>query len=81
MLELPKSRLQPILEQLDEKISPEKVLEQVMFVHQSMLPYGVSPLKYVAFLDTYLNLFEKNGVHTAHKNTNERENLPCGITQ
>lgn len=60
MVQVPVNRLKPILSNLGSEINPKQLIEQVLFIHASMLSSGATPLKYIAFLDTHVKIFEEN---------------------
>mmetsp|Transcript_41826 Transcript_41826/g.82044 ORF Transcript_41826/g.82044 Transcript_41826/m.82044 type:complete len:4055 (+) Transcript_41826:307-12471(+) len=59
MVQVPFNRLKTILKG-KEKSEINGMLKNVVQVHVSMIPLKATPLKYVAFLDTYAKIFDNN---------------------
>lgn len=70
MLQVPVMRLKEIMGK-----NPRKLIEQIFIVHGSMLQRGATPLKYVAFLDTYLKLYK----HHQTKLQTQQQHLAGGL--
>ena len=79
---VPQKRLQSVLQAKrsnGQPVEPQRVLDQLLFIHQSCLEraavQGVTPLKYVALLDTYQQVFDSH----ATKLTTQRSHLTAGL--
>ncbi len=78
--EVPATLLAPLSGNENEKksgIDMSKLLRQILEIHNSCIPYGATPLKYVKFLNAYTSLYqEKQGIQIRKRN-----HLNLGLTK
>jgi dynein heavy chain 2 len=67
------ARLQPILS--TTKAPANQIQDSVLYIHNSCLSKGATPTKYVAFLDTYLNIYKQQ----MDKQTTSKKHLDAGL--
>ena len=84
LVAVPQMRLQSVLAAKranGQPVDPQRVLDQLLFMHQSCLSKpavsGVTPLKYVALLDTYQQVFDSH----ATKLSTQRSHLTAGLAK
>ena len=61
MVQVPVLRLKHILKSAADNpdLNPKQLIEQILFIHASMLSKGATPLKYVSFLKTLVKVFDE----------------------
>lgn len=78
MVQVPVMRLKHILKNgLNPDMNPKQLIEQILFIHASMLSSGATPMKYVSFLDTVIKIFDEKEM----KLSTQQRHLKGGLTK